>query len=98
MGDPASLGKEETDLAGTRRFRAAFSPTVDCAIVVAAFEKGFAAGEGAALELIRLNGPREILAAWSSAELDGSHRSVSLRVGLALPSDDAVAGLIVQCS
>lgn len=82
-------------MAGTRRFRAAFSPTVDCAILVAAFEKGFAADEGVALELIRMNGPRDILDAWSSAELDGAHLSVSLPVALALPSADVEADLIV---
>ena len=82
-------------MAGTRRFRAAFSPTVDCAILVAAFEKGFAADEGVALELIKMNGPRDILDAWSSAELDGAHLSVSLPVALSLPSSEVEADLII---
>lgn len=82
-------------MAGTRRFRAAFSPTVDCAILVAAFEKGFAADEGVFLELIKLNGPSDILNAWSTHDLDGAHLSASLPVALSLPTAETEVDLIV---
>lgn len=88
--------KRETDLAGTRRFRAAFSPTVDCAILVAALEKGFAADEGVGLELIRMSAPSDILHAWSQERIDGAHLSASLPVSLALlPSPEPRTDLIV---
>lgn len=81
---------------GIRRFKAAFSPTVDCAVLVAAFEKGFAADEGVGLELVRMNAPGEILGAWTQGRIDGAHISAALPVAVTLlPSVGTRADLII---
>ena len=82
-------------MAGTRRFKAAFSPTVDCAVLVVALEKGFAADEGVHLDLIRKNSPRTIMADWSADELNGAHLPASLPVASALALPDMQPDLIV---
>ncbi|NTJ41481.1 ABC transporter substrate-binding protein [Agrobacterium larrymoorei] len=69
---------------GSRRFKAAFSPTVDCAILVVALEKGFAADEGIGLELIRKNSAQEIMSDWADEGLNGAHLPASLPVASAL--------------
>lgn len=82
-------------MAGTRRFKAAFTPTVDCAVLVVALEKGFAADEGVSLELIRKNSPRSVFADWVADELNGAHLPVSLPVASALALEGMQADLIV---
>ena len=64
---------KEIRLSATRSFKAGFSPTVDCAVLVAAAEKGFATDEGLSLELSKASSPRELLDAWEETGLHGLH-------------------------
>ncbi|MBB3944938.1 NitT/TauT family transport system ATP-binding protein [Rhizobium skierniewicense] len=71
-------------MSASKNFKAGFSPTVDCATLVVAVEKGFAADEGVTLELLKKNSTDELLAEWNRGALHGLHLSASLPVASAL--------------
>lgn len=70
------------------RIKAGFSPTVDCAVLIAAAEKGFAADEGVELELIRKQSARAVLAALGGDEVQIAHLPAAVPVGSAVGLDD----------
>jgi NitT/TauT family transport system ATP-binding protein len=88
------LTAEEIRLTGGNGFKAGFSPTIDCAVLVVAAEKGFAADEGISLDLLRKPSVRDVLSEWSKSELHGLHLPASLPVASALGLPDLPAGLI----
>lgn len=81
-------------MAASKSFKAGFSPTVDCAVLVAAAEKGFAADEGVSLSLIKAPSVQALLSEWRSGQLQGLHLSASLPVASALGLPDLPADLI----
>lgn len=85
---------KEIRLSATRSFKAGFSPTVDCAVLVAAAEKGFATDEGLSLELSKASSPRELLDAWEDTGLHGMHLPAVLPVASALGMPGLPADLI----
>ncbi|KQO78855.1 CmpA/NrtA family ABC transporter substrate-binding protein [Rhizobium sp. Leaf262] len=79
-------------MAASRSFKAGFSPTIDCAVLVVAAEKGFAADEGVALSLMKKPSVRDLLTEWHAGDLQGLHLPASIPVAGALgvpelPSD-----------
>ena len=81
-------------MSASKSFKAGFSPTIDCATLVVAVEKGFAADDGLTLELMKMNSPGELLVEWERGDLHGLHLSASLPVAAALGLPDLPAGLI----
>ncbi len=79
----------------TRRFKAAFSPTIDCAVLVVAFEKGFAADEGVSLTLLRKPSAAATLTDWTMDALNGAHLPASLALGADLAIEATPFDLIV---
>jgi len=76
------------------RIKAGFSPTVDCAVLIAAAEKGFAADEGVELELIRKQSARAVLAALGGDEVQIAHLPAAVPVGSAVGLDDLPADIV----
>ncbi len=81
-------------MSASKSFKAGFSPTIDCAVLVVAAEKGFATDEGLSLELVKKASARELLAGWDKGDLHGLHLSASLPVASALGLPDLPADLI----
>lgn len=79
-------------MAASRSFKAGFSPTIDCAVLVVAAEKGFAADEGVSLHLVKQSSVHDLLAEWRNGDLQGLHLSASLPVASALGLPDIPAG------
>ncbi|MDS7596291.1 CmpA/NrtA family ABC transporter substrate-binding protein [Agrobacterium tumefaciens] len=77
-----------------RKVKAGFSPTVDCAVLVIAAEKGFAADEGVALELVRKKTSRAVIGALSENEVEIAHVPAPVPVGSALGLDDLPENII----
>ncbi|MFK0384822.1 CmpA/NrtA family ABC transporter substrate-binding protein [Agrobacterium sp. NPDC090273] len=77
-----------------RKVKAGFSPTVDCAVLVVAAEKGFAADEGVALELVRKKTARAVIGALSENEVEIAHLPAPVPVGSAVGLDDVPDGVI----
>lgn len=82
-------------MAALRSFKAGFSPTVDCAVLVVAAEKGFAVDEGISLTLLKKASTQDLLVEWRSGDLQGLHLSASLPVASALGVLDLPSDLIV---
>lgn len=81
-------------MAGRRGVKAGFSPTIDCAVLVVAAEKGFAADEGLTLELVKQSSPQVVLASLSSQEVDVAHLPAPIAVASALGLPDIPPNLI----
>lgn len=81
-------------MSASRTFKAGFSPTIDCAILVAAAEKGFTTDEGLALQLVKAQSPRQLLESWANGSLDGMHLPAALPVASALGLPDLPGDLI----
>jgi NitT/TauT family transport system ATP-binding protein len=76
------------------KLKAGFSPTVDCAVLIAAAEKGFAADEGVELELVRKQSARAVLAALGEDGVQIAHLPAPVPVGSAVGLDDLPADII----
>ncbi|CDN91682.1 CmpA/NrtA family ABC transporter substrate-binding protein [Agrobacterium tumefaciens] len=76
------------------KVKAGFSPTVDCAVLVAAAEKGFAADEGIELQLVRKQSARSVLAALDGDEVQVAHLPAPVPVGSAVGLDDLPGNII----
>ncbi|SCX17278.1 Bicarbonate transport ATP-binding protein CmpC [Agrobacterium rosae] len=85
---------EEIRLAASKSFKAGFSPTIDCAVLVVAAEKGFDTDEGLSLELVKKPSAGDLLVAWGSGDLHGLHLPASLPVASALGLPDMPADLV----
>lgn len=81
-------------MAGRRGVKAGFSPTIDCAVLVVAAEKGFAADEGVSLELVKHASPRQVLASLFSSQTDVAHLPAPFVVASALGLPDMPPDLI----
>lgn len=81
-------------MSASRTFKAGFSPTIDCAVLVAAAEKGFTTDEGISLLLKKAASPRLLLEAWATGGLDGMHLPAALPVASALGLPDLPDDLI----
>ena len=76
------------------KVKAGFSPTVDCAVLIAAAEKGFAADEGIELELFRKQSARAVLAALGEDGVHVAHLPAPVPVGSAVGLDDLPADIV----
>lgn len=81
-------------MAASKSFKAGFSPTIDCAVLVVAAEKGFAADEGISLHLVKKSSVHDLLAEWQNGDLQGLHLSASLPVASALGLADIPTGFV----
>ncbi|MBN7807444.1 ABC transporter substrate-binding protein [Agrobacterium rosae] len=81
-------------MAASKSFKAGFSPTIDCAVLVVAAEKGFDTDEGLSLELVKKPSAGDLLVAWGSGDLHGLHLPASLPVASALGLPDMPADLV----
>ncbi|MGV1870670.1 CmpA/NrtA family ABC transporter substrate-binding protein [Agrobacterium rosae] len=81
-------------MAASKSFKAGFSPTIDCAALVVAAEKGFDTDEGLSLELVKKPSAGDLLVAWGSGDLHGLHLPASLPVASALGLPDMPADLV----
>ncbi len=70
-----------------QKVKAGFSPTVDCAVLLAAAEKGFAADEGIELQLLRMQSPRAVLTALRDDDIVLAHLPAPVPVGSAVCLD-----------
>ncbi|MDZ7925980.1 MAG: CmpA/NrtA family ABC transporter substrate-binding protein [Agrobacterium sp.] len=77
-----------------RRVKAGFSPTVDCAVLIAAAEKGFAADEGVELELVKKQSARAVLAALGGDDVQIAHLPAPVPVGSAVGLDHLPADIV----
>lgn len=76
------------------KVKAGFSPTIDCAVLIAAAEKGFAADEGIELELFREQSARAVLAALGGDDIHIGHLPAPVPVGSAVGLDDLPADIV----
>ncbi|POO56528.1 CmpA/NrtA family ABC transporter substrate-binding protein [Agrobacterium rosae] len=81
-------------MAASKSFKAGFSPTIDCAVLVVAAEKGFDTDEGLSLELVKKPSAGDLLVAWGSGDLHGLNLPASLPVASALGLPDMPADLV----
>ncbi|KAA3514167.1 CmpA/NrtA family ABC transporter substrate-binding protein [Agrobacterium rosae] len=81
-------------MAASKSFKAGFSPTIDCAVLVVAAEKGFDTDEGLSLELVKKPSAGDLLVAWGAGDLHGLHLPASLPVASALGLPDMPADLV----
>ncbi|MBO9656090.1 MAG: ABC transporter substrate-binding protein [Agrobacterium tumefaciens] len=76
------------------RVKAGFSPTIDCAVLIAAAEKGFAADEGIELDLFRMQSARAVLTALAEDGVHIAHLPAPVPVGSAVGLDDLPADIV----
>lgn len=76
------------------RIKAGFSPTIDCAVLIAAAEKGFAADEGIDLDLYRQPSASTVLSALGSDDIHVAHLPAPVPVGSAAGLDDLPANIV----
>nr|MBP8939116.1 ABC transporter substrate-binding protein [Agrobacterium sp.] len=76
------------------KVKAGFSPTVDCAVLIVAAEKGFAADEGIELQLVRKQSARAVLTALAGDEVHIAHLPAPVPVGSAAGLDELPADII----
>ncbi len=81
-------------MAASKSFKAGFAPTIDCAVLVVAFEKGFATDENLSLDLLRRPSTGDLLAEWGRLDLQGLHLSAALPVASALGLPDLPSNLV----
>ena len=74
--------------------KAGFSPTVDCAVLIVAAEKGFAADEGIELELVRKQSARGVLSVLGESGVQIAHLPAPVPVGSAVGLHDMPANII----
>ena len=76
------------------RIKAGFSPTIDCAVLIAAAEKGFAADEGIDLVLYRQPSASTVLWALGNDDIHVAHLPAPVPVGSAVGLDDLPATIV----